>query len=375
MPRVAPRSSASRTRPTLADVAAAAGVSRTTASRALADEPNVSAAARARVWSAAQRLQFEPNHLARSLRRGRTMGVGVVVPHFANLFYAAAVHGAQEVLEAAGYHVLILNSQRSASRERDALRSLRAHQVDGLIVATCGGYEDIGVPTAFFDDVPADVGVGGIALDNERGIEMLVRHLVEEHGHRRIAYVGHPASSPDGPTPRVYVGRERLEAFRAAAGRAGLALPPELVRLAEPAAPRAVLRAAAAELLELEERPTAIVAGTDTLALGVMDAMRDKGVRAPEDIAVVSFDEPSYAELLDPPLTSLGRHDRELGTQAAEMLLRALTAPDDAAAPELVRVPLELRVRRSCGCGVPATASEARKRQPTRRRGRLQPSS
>ena len=103
-----------------------------------------------------------------------------------------------------------------------------------------------------------------------------------------------------------------------------------------------------------------------------MDAMRDKGVRAPEDVAVVSFDEPGYAELLDPPLTSLGRHDRELGTQAAEMLLRALTAPDDAAAPELVRVPLELRVRRSCGCGVPAPASEARKRQPTRRRGREQ---
>jgi LacI family transcriptional regulator len=370
-PPVPSRGHRGSARPTLADVAAAAGVSRTTASRALSDEPNVSAAARARVWSAAQRLQFEPNHLARSLRRGRTMGVGVVVPHFVNLFYAAAVHGAQEVLEAAGYHVLILNSQRSASRERAALRSLRAHQVDGLIVATCGGYEDIGVPTAFFDDVPADVGVGGIALDNERGIALLVEHLVQEHGHRRIAYIGHPAASTDGPTPQVFVGRERLEAFRAAAGGAGLALPPELIRLAEPSAPADVLRATASQLLALDEPPSAVVAGTDTLALGVMDAMRAAALRAPEDVAVVSFDEPVHPDLLDPPMTSLGRHDRELGARAAEMLLRALTAPDDTAAPTLVRVPLELRVRRSCGCGGPEDASATRQAL----RGRRQPAS
>ena len=97
-------------RPTLADVAAAAGVSRTTASRALTDSPSVSDGARARVWAAAQRLAFEPNRLARSLRRGSTMAVGLVVPDVAIAFYATALKGAQETLEEAGYHVLVMST-------------------------------------------------------------------------------------------------------------------------------------------------------------------------------------------------------------------------------------------------------------------------
>jgi LacI family transcriptional regulator len=339
-------------RPTLTDVAAVAGVSRATASRALADAPNVSASARNRVGAAAQRLQFEPNQLARSLRRGSTMSVGVVVPHFVNLFYASAVQGAQEVLEAAGYHVLILNTQRSPNREREALRSLRAHQVDGLILATCGGYEDIGVPTAFFDDVPAGGSVGGIVLANEQGIGLLVDHLARSHGHDRIAYFGHPDVTSVGAMPPLFVGRERLEGLRAAAGRAGVVLPPQYVRLCEPASSPDRIRAAADELLRAEPLPAAIVASADTLAIGMLESLRARGLRVPEDVAVVSFDEPAYANLLDPPMTSLGRHDRELGTRAAQMLLDALGSRDDSERQaELVRIPMELRIRRSCGCG------------------------
>src|SRR3954454_16239459 len=133
-------------RPRLADVAAIAGVSPATASRALGNGKNVSAATRERVWAAAQRLSFEPNQLARSLRRGSTMAIGLLLPDVANAFYGAALRGAQETVEAEGYHVLVLNTTRAASREREALRSLRAHRVDGLLVASYGGFEDIGVP-------------------------------------------------------------------------------------------------------------------------------------------------------------------------------------------------------------------------------------
>ena len=344
-------------RPTLADVAAAAGVSRTTASRALNDAPDVSPAARERVRAAAQRMAFEPNRLARSLRRGSTMGVGLVVPHFVNLFYAAALNGAQEVLEAGGYHVLVLDTQRSAGREREALRSLRAHLVDGLIVATSGGYEDIGVPAAFFDDVPATgLGVGGVALANEEGVALLVDHLVRVHGHTCLGYLGHPVTMADGaPAPRSLVAQERLDGFRAAAGRAGLAVRPEHVRGCEPSLAPDALRRAAAELLSLDPRPTAVVAAADTLAIGVLEAAEELGLRVPEDVALASFDEPAHADLLRPPVTSLDRHDRELGRRAAEMLLEALDGANGngtaaARPPRLVRVPLELRVRRSCGC-------------------------
>jgi DNA-binding LacI/PurR family transcriptional regulator len=338
---------------TLADVAVAAGVSRTTASRALAGEPNVSEIARARVWAAAERLSFEPNRLARSLRRGSTMTVGLVVPDVAIGFYASALKGAQETLEARGYHVLVMNTERAADRERDALRTLRAHRVDGLIVATSGGYEDVGAPAVFFDSAPGAHAVGAVVLRNGEGMELLVEHLAFDHGHRRIAYVGPPDTSPGGPRMVYSSAHERLDGFRSAIGRAGLPLPPEYVRVSDMACSEAVAAGLALELLELERPPTAIVAGADTLAIGVLAALRGHA-RVPEDVAVVSFDEPASADLIDPPVTSLDRHDRELGRRAAEILLGALG--DGAAggsadgASELVSVPLQLCRRRSCGC-------------------------
>ena len=140
-------------RPTLADVAAQAGVSQATVSRALADSPLVNEQTRRRVWEVAERLRFQPNRLASSLRRGATMAIGLVVPDVAAAFYATALKGVQEVVEMAGYHVLVVNTERDARREREALVSLRSHQVDGVIVATSGGYEGIGVPAVFIDNV------------------------------------------------------------------------------------------------------------------------------------------------------------------------------------------------------------------------------
>ena len=338
--------------PTLADVAAEAGVSQATASRALADSPLVNANTRQRVWGVAERLRFQPNRLARSLRSGATMAVGLVVPDVGAAFYASALKSAQDVLEAAGYHVLVLNTGRAAAREREALRTLRAHQVDGLLVATSGGYEDIGVPAVFFDNVPARPGAGAVAMDNDAGVRLLVEHLVGVHGHDRIAYFGTPEAVGTGAVDVVGgTGRERLDAFRAAVGRAGLPLPPEYVRTSEPAGAEAGGRAAARDLMALDRPPTAIVGGTDELATGLLRGLREAGARVPGDVALVSFDEPVSADLLDPPLTSLDRHDRQLGRLAAEALVRTLRG--EAAAMGTLRVPAALSVRRSCGCGGP----------------------
>ena len=143
-------------------------------------------------------------------------------------------------------------------------------------------------------------------------------------------------------------GRERLEAFRAAVGRAGLPLPPEYVRTSEPASFEEDARVAARELMALAQPPTAMVGGSDTLATGLLRGLREGGHRVPEDVALVSFDEPVSADLLDPPMTCLDRHDRDLGRIAAEALLRALAGEDGP--PGTVRVPAALSVRRSCGC-------------------------
>jgi LacI family transcriptional regulator len=336
--------------PTLADVAAEVGVSQATASRALADSPLVNENTRLRVAAAARRLRYEPNRLARSLRSGATMAVGLVVPDVATSFYATALKSAQGELEAAGYHVLVLSTGRAADREREALQTLRAHQVDGLIVATSGGYEDIGVPAVFFDNVPSQAGAGAVAMDNAAGVRVLVEHLVDVHGHGRIAYMGPPEAAGVGAGDLLQgAGRERLEAFRAAVGSAGLALPPEYLRTSEPASFEEDARVAAHELMALPTPPTAMVGGADTLATGLLRGLREEGARVPEDVALVSFDEPVSADLLDPPMTSLDRHDGDLGRIAAETLLRSLRG-DDEGAGHTVRVRAALSVRRSCGC-------------------------
>ena len=183
---------------------------------AVADSPLVNENTRRRVWEAAERLRFQPNRLARSLRRGATMAVGLVVPDVAAAFYSTSLKSAQDTLEAAGYHVLVLSTGRAAEREREALRTLRAHQVDGLILATSGGYEDIGVPAVFFDNVPLLPGAGAVAMDNEAGIRLLVEHLAGVHGHageRAATQQGGDAVRRDrkrGTGPVAFGGAEAL---------------------------------------------------------------------------------------------------------------------------------------------------------------------
>jgi len=221
-------------RATLADVAAAAGVSVSTASRALRDHPRVAPVTRGRVVAIAETVGFARNDLARSLRTRASMLVGVVLPDVAIPFYATVLKGAQSLLEGAGYEVLVMNTEREPARERRALRILQSRQVDAVLVATSGGFVDLDIPVVFFDHVLASAGVGAVAVDNVAGMEQLVAHLAVRHRHRRIAFLGAPDAPAAGVAPLEYgPASERLQAFRAAMGRRGLAVPPDYVVLAD----------------------------------------------------------------------------------------------------------------------------------------------
>lgn len=351
---------AARRRPTLSDVAAMSGVSVSTASRALDENPRIPPATRRRVRDAATTLGFKRNISARALRTQSSMLVGVVVPDIAIAFYATVLKAAQNVLESSGYQVVVMNTERDAAREATALRTLEARQVDGLLVATTGGYVPDRTPVVFFDHVLDDIGVGRVSPDNAGGIATLVEHVAKLHGHQRIAYVG----APPGPTDRIRrlehaPATERLEAFRTEMGRHRLPVPPEYLVLGDEEWTEASAQHAVEELMRDDEPPTAIVAASDTLALGAMRGLRRAGHRVGHDVALVSFDDPVSSDLLDPPMTALARHDRELGETSARLLLAALK-PSKAGAggrPQTIparaaeiRVPLELIVRGSCGC-------------------------
>jgi DNA-binding LacI/PurR family transcriptional regulator len=328
--------------PTLADVAGEAGVSLSTASRALHGKPAVTRATRRRVESAARRLGYEPNRIARSLRTRSSTLVGVIVPDIGIGFYARTVKGAQNVLERAGYSVLVMSTERAPEREAAALRTLLSHRVDGVLLATSGGFAATPrVPVVFFDNLVEGVGVANVARANREGVALLVGHLVE-HGHERIAYIGGPAVLTSGV--------ERLDGFRAALAEHGLRGPDDCVRFGDAVWSARSGAQAMRELLELRPPPTAVVAASDTFALGAMEVIRSAGLSVPGDVALVSFDDPFFGDLLDPPITALARNERELGELAASLLLHALKT-GATSGPTEVRLPVELVVRRSCGCG------------------------
>jgi LacI family transcriptional regulator len=326
---------------TLADVAASAGVSASTASRALNGRGELSAATRAAVIEAAERLGFQPSPLARSLRTQQTYTVGFVVPDVASPFYAAALKGAQAVLEEAGYRVMLMDTELSVEGEVAALKTLVNHRVDGLLVATAGvdeeQFEDLvgstGTPCVFLDSAIDGAGAGAVTLENHAGIEVLVEHLREAHGHERIALLAGSQQETSG--------LERLEAFLAAASP-----DPELVRVGPWT--QAAGAAGTHALLALDRPPTAIVASSAELGLGCLAACREVGLSLPDELALVTFDDPYFGALLEPALTAVGYDPAEVGRAAAALLVTAMQGEE--AERREVRIPVELVRRRSCGC-------------------------
>jgi DNA-binding LacI/PurR family transcriptional regulator len=338
--------------PRLADVAAAAGVSLATASRALTGRGSVAGATRDRVLAAAARLDFHPSAAGRSLRLRETRMVGFVVPDISSGFYANALKGAQHRLQAAGYQITLMDTDERPDRERAALLALAADRVDGFLLCSSGGdgtavrsiERRFGLPIVMFDNVLDSVGAGRVTLANADGIQLLVGHLADVHGHGRIGYVGGIVSETSGA--------ERLAGFELGMLRHGLTADARCVRPGEWTEEAGRIETAA--LLDLDEPPTAIVYPCADLALGGLTELRARGIAVPDEVAVVCFDDFDAAPLLDPPLTVLARRDREIGDLAASMVLRALEHTD--AGPMDVRIPMELQVRRSCGC--PAAPSD-----------------
>ncbi len=276
----------------------------------------------------------------------RSHTIGLVVPDVAHPFYAAILKGAEALLETAGYRLMLMDSDQDVPRERAALGLLVEHQVDGLLVCTAGlskqTFLDVvelgGPPCIFIDDVVTGAGAGTVRIENNRGMELLVDHLTDVHGHQRLALV----VGPDQGTS----GAERRAGFEAAVARhPGRA---EAMRILECAWTVESARAAVRGLLSDDVRPDAIVTASAELALGALASARDLGVRVPTDVALVCFDDPYYGRYLDPPMTSVAYDSAELGRTAAEMLVASLES-DEIGQTEK-RIDVSLRVRHSCGC-------------------------
>jgi LacI family transcriptional regulator len=328
---------------TIKDVAREAGVSVATASRAFNDSGPVSAETRRRVREIARRLRYVPNVAARSLITSRTGMLGVLLPDLYGEFFSEVIRGIDQAVRRGGYHLLVSSSHNDQAEIEAALRAMRG-RVDGLLVMS-PGFDARALathlperhPVVLLNCAARDEAVDSITIDNVGGAAAMVSHLVRL-GHRRVAHIG--------GAPRNLDARERRRGYRAALRAAGIARDPELEvqgDFMEASGHRAARR-----LLALPAPPTAIFAANDAMAIGALSALREGGVRVPDDVAVAGFDDIPISRYVNPSLSSVHVPIAELGGRAMETLLRAVADPEGHVRRQEV-LDTTLVIRQSCG--------------------------
>lgn len=332
-----------RKRASMREVADLADVAISSVSRVLSKHPDVSAEMRERVQAAVRQLEYEPDFLAQSLRRGATLSVGYVVGDISNPLIATITLGAESVLRAAGYSMLLMNSENDAALDAAHIRFFQARRVDGMILSLASeqrqesleALAQVDVPIVLIDrDMPAEFHASIVRNDHRSGISAAVNHLLDL-GHRRIALI---TGALD-----LWPIRERVAGMADAVAARGIA--DETISLIGSLSAEHG-EASTEQLLAMRPRPTAIIAGGNQVLAGVVRALVRNRVAIPDDISLVTCDEVALSELHSPPIASVGRDTLALGRVAADLLLERLAG---AGEPRTVLLPTSFTPRDSCG--------------------------
>lgn len=324
------------------DVAELARVSVSTVSHVLNGTRKVSEETRVDVLAAVEELSYRPNLLAKGLKTRRTYTMGLLISDIQNPFFTSVVRGVEDVALSRGYHLFLCNTDEDPVRENEYITELTKKRVDGLMVAPSarrgdhvGRLRDEGVPFVFVDRDVEGVEADVVSVDNRTGMRLIAEHLVAL-GHRRIAMISGPLDKASG--------YERHLGLRDALAGLGVGLDDSLVRFGD--FRTAGGREGARELLSLPSPPTALVTANNQMTLGALLTVNEMGLRVPDDVSVVGFDDPEWAPLTGPPLTALAQPIYEMGVMAAEMLLDRIEAGQDEESRKVLLEPW-LVVRKS----------------------------
>jgi LacI family transcriptional regulator len=326
---------------TIKDIARKAGVSYATVSRALNGKYGVKPSTRERVLSVARRLGYRPNVVARGLVTRRTMTIGLIVPDIKNPFFPEVAGGVEDAAREAGYGVLLCNSNWQKVSERQYVTLLAGRRVEGIIIAPISRADEpvddrvpVALPLVYVSSTPRSTARSYVVIDNVRGGLLATKHLLNA-GRAPVAFIGSRESSDD----------ERFEGYRRALEDRGVAYDERFVRLGD-------MRQASGyrlfrEMIEDGDRPRSVFAENDLMALGCMQAAQERGLRVPEDIAIVGFDDIPFASFPEVQLTTIRQPTYDMGRMAVDILLaRIARAPGPNEARQVVLEP-QLVVRRT----------------------------
>ena len=332
-------------RPTIKDIAAKLDLHHTTVSRALHNHPDVQSKTRERVLDMAKKLNYQPNILAQNLKAQRTNTIGVIVPEIKHHFFSSVISGIEEVAYEAGYVILLSQSNENYEREVQNTKALISNNVAGLIVSISQTTKNAdhfkmflksGGALVFFDRVCEDLEVNKVVVDDHSGAFMGTQHLIEE-GYKKIAHLG--GSRGISITEARYNGYlDALKTqnikinqdycyfggFHEKNGKDGMEF-----------------------LLNLSDPPDAVIAVNDPVALGAYDAIKNRGLNIPGDIAIVGFSDNPICRIVSPQLTTIRQPTYEMGKKAMEMLIGQINNGDDNLKPRKEILETSLIVRQS----------------------------
>jgi LacI family transcriptional regulator len=312
---------------TIKDIARELGISPSTVSRALKDHPDISVQTKKAVNELAEKLNYQPNIVALNLRQKKTNTIGVILPELVHFFFSTVISGIESVAYEAGFNVILAQSNESYEREKTDIKALFNSRVDGMLISISRettNYDHIesilskGVPIVFYDRMYANPNTSKVIVDDYIGAKEAVLHLIEQ-GCTRIAHLE--------STPGLSIAEDRKRGYYDALRENNIPIKENMV-LQCPNGSLEDAEAATKKLLALATPPDAIFANHDMLAMGAMKAIKEAGLKIPQDIALMGFSNWFFSQLMDPPLSSVDQPGFELGQEAARLLIRQIEMKD-----------------------------------------------
>ncbi|MDT3697144.1 MAG: LacI family DNA-binding transcriptional regulator [Ignavibacterium sp.] len=327
---------------TLKDIAKKTGVSISTVSRVLHDDSKkykISDETTARVKFVAKELGYRVNALARGLRQQKTSEIGIVVPDISNPFFSEVVKNLAAELRKRGYNFIVYDSDEDLNIEISGIKSLLEKRVDGFIIASVGQdynhintIKDLEIPVVIVDRCFDELDVDSVSVDNVKGSLLAVNYLIKE-GHSRIAFIQ--------GLSETYANETRLQGYKIALQNAGIPIDDQLIVGDDFRAFNGYLKTKS--LLDLAVPPTAIFAAGDLIALGALEACRESNIRIPQDLSLITFDDPVFASYLSPALSAIEQPTLKIAEMAVAMLYNRIKNPGDDRRRILLEPKLNIR--------------------------------
>lgn len=312
---------------TIKDIAKELGISASTVSRALKDHPDISPETKKQVQELAEKLHYQPNTIALSLRQSKTNTIGVIIPEIAHFFFSTVISGIEDIAYSKGYNVVISQSNESYEREVTDTKALFNSRVDGVLVSISRETKNFdhftelinrNMPLVFFDRVVENIDACKVIVNDEQGAYEATIHLIEQ-GYYRIAHLAGPQN--------LDISVNRLNGYKAALMDNKYMLDDNLVRVCGLGTFEEA-ESITNELLDYRFPPDAIFANNDVAAYGAMTAIKKRGLRIPEDVAIVGFSNWRFSGLIQPALSSVMQPGFKMGQEAARLLLKQIELKD-----------------------------------------------